>query len=91
MLNLEYRHTFLRDRRNRFVFQAVAFSDLGNWRDPGGELGDLLRTTGLKHLVGGGLRLASPRISSAVIRVDYGIDVTNANRGEFVVGYRQFF
>lgn len=91
VLNLEYRHSFLRGPRNRFVFQAEAFSDLSNWRDPSGELGDLLRSSSLKHFVGGGLRLASPRISSAVVRVDYGIDVANANRGGIVVGYGQFF
>ena len=92
VLNVEYRHTFYRDRRRRrFVTQAVVFSDLGTWRNPGGGLSDLVQSSSVKHFVGAGLRLASPKVSSAVVRIDYGVDITRADRGGFVLGYGQFF
>lgn len=91
VLNIEYRHSLIRDRRNRFVVQGVLFSDLGSWRSPGGELSDLVDTDSFKHFVGGGLRLASPKVSSAVLRVDYGVDVAGADQRGIVVGFGQFF
>jgi outer membrane protein assembly factor BamA len=91
VLNVEYRHSLLRDRRRRYVVQLVAFSDMGSWRSPGGELGDLFDSGSIKHFAGGGLRLASPRISSAVLRVDYGVELAGAGRRGVVVGFGQFF
>jgi outer membrane protein assembly factor BamA len=91
VFNLEYRHSILRGGGGRYVVQLVAFSDLGSWRSPGGELGELVRRGSIKHFVGGGLRLASPRISSAVLRVDYGVEVVGAERHGLVVGFGQFF
>lgn len=91
VLNLEYRHSFVRDTRDRFVLQGVAFSDLGSWRSPGGSLSDLVDGASVRHFVGGGLRLASPRISSAVVRIDYGTDVAGTDDRGLVVGFGQFF
>lgn len=91
VLNVEYRHSLFRDGRGRFVLQGVIFSDLGSWRSPGGELSELVARSSLKHFVGGGVRLASPRVSSAVVRFDYGVDVAGYDRRGFVIGFGQFF
>ena len=91
ILNLEYRYSVWRDRRARFAVQFVAFSDLGTWRNPGGELADLAATDNIRHFVGGGVRLLSLKAHNAVLRLDYGVDRRNKNERGFVVGFGQYF
>ena len=90
ILNLEYRHTAWTDYR-RFAVQGVAFSDLGTWRNPGGELGDLWDERNLRHFVGAGVRLVSLRAFNALLRLDYGIDVRDRRARGAVVGFGQYF
>jgi hypothetical protein len=91
ILNLEYRHTAWHDRRDRFAIQLVGFSDLGTWRNPGGEFDDLWNEQNLRHFLGGGLRLISLQAFNALIRIDYGVDVFNPNERGVVVGFGQYF
>lgn len=91
ILNLEYRHTVWRDRRERFAAQLVGFSDLGTWRSPGGELSDLVAEENIRHFLGAGLRLISLKAHNAVLRLDYGLDVRNTQERGFVAGFGQYF
>lgn len=91
VLNAEYRYTIYKDRRERFAVQLVAFSDLGTWRDPGGDFEDLFAPERLRHFVGGGLRLLSLRAHDAVLRIDYGLDRQDKQQRGFVVGFGQYF
>jgi outer membrane protein assembly factor BamA len=91
VLNLEYRHTVFQDRRERYAVQLVAFSDLGNWRNPGGNLGELVTKENLRHFVGGGIRLISNQAQNAVLRLDYGLDALNTQERGFVLGFGQYF
>ncbi|MEM8585035.1 MAG: outer membrane protein assembly factor [Bacteroidota bacterium] len=91
VLNIEYRHRIWEDRRKRFAAQAVAFSDIGNWRNPGGDLAQLISSENLRHFAGIGLRLISNSSKDAVIRIDYGVDVYNPNERGLVLGFGQYF
>ncbi|MEL7160357.1 MAG: BamA/TamA family outer membrane protein, partial [Bacteroidota bacterium] len=91
ILNLEYRGTVWRDRRERFAVQLVGFSDLGTWRNPGGELADLWDEANLRHFVGGGLRLIYLRAFNAALRIDYGVEVRDTRARGVVVGFGQYF
>ena len=89
ILNVEYRHTFL--DLNNWAVQGVVFTDLGNWRTPGGELNELLSTGELRQFVGGGFRIIYKRIYDAVLRVDYGVDIFDKNQKGIVLGIGQYF
>lgn len=91
ILNLEYRLTAWKDKRDRFAVQAVGFSDLGSWRNPGGEISDIWDAQNLRHFVGGGVRLISLKAYNAVVRLDYGVDVRNSRERGFVAGFGQYF
>lgn len=91
ILNLEYRHTVWKDTRDRFAVQAVGFSDLGSWRNPGGEISDVWNEENFRHFVGGGVRLISLKAYNAVLRLDYGMDVRNTRERGFVAGFGQYF
>ncbi|WP_090173408.1 BamA/TamA family outer membrane protein [Neolewinella agarilytica] len=91
VLNLEYRHSVWRDKKERFAAQIVGFSDFGTWRSPGGEINDLLDSESLRHFIGGGIRLISLKAHNAVIRLDYGVDVRNTRERGLVAGFGQYF
>jgi outer membrane protein assembly factor BamA len=87
--NTEYRHDIY--NRKDFATQLVAFSDLGTWRSPGGNLGELAEVESLRHFVGGGVRVLYKRAFDAVIRVDYGVDIFDSQQRGFVIGFGQYF
>lgn len=89
VLNLEYRHIIY--EIDRFAFQGVVFSDFGTWRQPGGELNDLVQSNNLVYFAGGGLRLIYKRAANAVLRMDYGKGVINGQGDGFVLGLGQYF
>ncbi|MFK8056441.1 MAG: hypothetical protein AB8F78_10010 [Saprospiraceae bacterium] len=91
VLNSEYRHLVWKNAGRNFSVQTVVFSDLGTWRAPGGEVAELVNGTTLRHFVGGGLRLISAKAKNAVLRLDYGIDVQDADLRGFVLGFGQYF
>ncbi|TXF90091.1 outer membrane protein assembly factor [Neolewinella aurantiaca] len=91
ILNLEYRLTALKDQKDRFALQAVGFSDLGSWRNPGGEISDIWDERNFRHFVGGGLRFISLKAYNAVLRLDYGVDVRHSRERGFVAGFGQYF
>ena len=89
VLNAEYRRTIYHG--NKWAAQAVAFSDLGTWRNPGGELKDILNPDQFRQFLGGGFRLIYQKVYGAVLRVDYGIDIFNPEQRGFVIGLGQYF
>ena len=89
ILNTEYRHTVHESRK--WGAQIVAFSDTGTWRDPGGNLKDLLNKDQFRQFIGGGFRIIYRKVYGAVLRVDYGIDVFNRNEKGLVIGFGQYF
>lgn len=89
VLNVEYRHTLF--KTYPFGIQAVVFSDLGSWRNPGGKLSELISKESFRHFVGGGIRIIYQQIFGATFRIDYGIDIFNTQQRGFVLGLGQYF
>lgn len=89
IFNAEYRHTVHESRK--WAGQVVAFSDLGTWRNPGGEYRDLFNRDQFRHFIGVGARLIFQKVYGAVLRVDYGVDVYNTQQRGFVIGLGQYF
>jgi len=89
VLNVEGRYTLYRN--NYWSSQLAIFSDLGSWRNPGGQLIDIFDINQFRHFLGGGLRLNYQKIFGATLRVDYGIDIYNTNQRGFVLGFGQYF
>lgn len=89
IFNTEYRHTILSSPK--WGGQFVVFSDAGTWRNPGGELGDLVDPDQFRQFVGGGVRIIYQKFYDAILRIDYGIDVFNTNQRGIVIGIGQYF
>ena len=89
IFNIEYRHTVY--DKKRFATQLVGFSDIGNWRTPGGSFKQLTTTENYRHFFGGGFRIIYKKAFNAMLRVDYGVDLYNFNERGLVVGIGQYF
>lgn len=89
VLNTELRFTALDTKY--FAGQVVGFSDLGNWRKPGGVINDLLYAQNLQHFAGMGIRLIYKRSQLATLRVDYGVNTQNREQRGLVIGVGQYF
>ena len=89
IFNLEIRKAIFES--NLLASQIVAFTDLGSWRDPGGQLSGLFKPDGFRHFVGGGFRLIYKKIYGATLRVDYGVDIYNPQENGVVLGFGQYF
>ncbi|MBI1268610.1 MAG: BamA/TamA family outer membrane protein [Cryomorphaceae bacterium] len=87
--NVELRHTLWQPWK--LALQGVAFSDLGTWRQPGGELNDLVQPENVRHFVGAGLRLVLKPAHNAVLRADYGVDLFEPRQRGLVLGFGQYF
>lgn len=89
ILNVEYRQTVL--DIHPFAAQAVVFSDIGTWRNPGGTFSDVVQRENLRHFVGGGLRLIYKKAFNAILRLDYGVDLYDRQQKGLVIGLGQYF
>jgi hypothetical protein len=89
ILNSEYRHAFL--ERNKWGMQGLVFSDIGTWRNPGGDLKQIIDPDQFRFFFGGGIRLIYNKISGAVLRIDYAVDILNKQERGFVIGLGQYF
>lgn len=89
VFNAEYRQTIYES--NKWGAQVVTFSDLGTWRNPGGQLKDLFDTSNFRHFLGGGFRIIYQKIYGAVFRIDYGVDIYNTQQRGLVIGLGQYF
>jgi hypothetical protein len=91
ILNAEHRHTVYASANNNWGVQLVAFTDIGTWRRPGNKLEDFFSTNVIRQYVGGGFRVICQNVYSAVLRVDYGIDVFHRDSRGVVIGLGQYF
>ena len=89
VLNTEYRHTLV--EKEKWGFQGVTFSDIGTWRNPGGDLGQIFDPDQFRFFFGGGIRLIYNKIYGAVLRIDYAVDILNTEERGFVIGLGQYF
>ncbi|MEM7297827.1 MAG: POTRA domain-containing protein [Bacteroidota bacterium] len=89
ILNSEYRHTLL--DRSKVAIQGVVFSDLGSWRNPGGEFSDFTNSDNLVLFAGGGFRFIHKKFYNAIFRVDYGFNLQDPGFNGFVLGLGQYF
>lgn len=89
IINLEYRHTIM-DIEN-WAAQFVVFADNGSWRNPGGQLSDLVNQDFFRQFLGAGFRVIFKKIYNAILRIDYGVDVRNLNQRGIVFGASQYF
>lgn len=91
VLNTEYRYALLSIKD--FCIQGNAFIDSGTWRNPGGELNDFVNSDNIVVFSGLGLRFIHNRIVNAVFRIDYGVGLTDNQRGQhgLVFGIGQYF
>jgi outer membrane protein assembly factor BamA len=89
ILNAEIRRTVTKSPL--WATQLVLFTDVGSWRDPGGELSDIFDTNNFRHFIGGGFRIIYRKIFGAVLRVDYGIDIYNTQESGIILGFGQYF
>lgn len=89
IFNLEYRHAVL--DHNLFAAQIVGFSDMGAWRKPGGKLEELFTKKGIRHFVGGGIRIIYKKAFNAILRLDYGVELQDPKQRGVVIGVGQYF
>jgi len=89
VLNTEYRETVFENKR--FASQLVAFLDMGTWRDPGGNLEEMVDYESLQPFIGLGTRFIYKEAYNLILRIDYGVDIKNINRRGLVLGIGQYF
>ena len=89
VLNTEYRYTFF--EKGWFAMQSNVFIDAGTWRDPGGQLVDLVEFDNSALFTGVGIRFIHRTIFNAVFRIDYGISLTDKVDNGIVFGIGQYF
>ena len=88
-LNNEWRQTVA--ETNFGAIQLVAFADIGAWRKPGGDFSNFTHPDHIRIFSGGGIRFSYKHAYGAVLRIDYGVDLSDTSNGGFVVGIGQFF
>ncbi|MGB5654908.1 MAG: hypothetical protein WBM56_13855, partial [Robiginitalea sp.] len=89
VLNTEYRYTLI--EKGWFAMQSNIFVDAGTWQDPGGQLSDLVKFDNSALFTGLGVRFIHRRIFNAVLRIDYGISLTDKVNNGIVFGIGQYF
>ncbi|RCS27957.1 outer membrane protein assembly factor [Polaribacter sp. WD7] len=92
VLNSEYRHTVY--DKKWLAIQTNVFTDLGSWRNPGGELSDIIQGENVRAFAGLGVRVISKKVYNATFRIDYGFSLVNkfnGSRGGLVFGVGQYF
>jgi hypothetical protein len=92
VLNSEYRYTVY--DKKWLAIQTNIFSDIGSWRNPGGELNDFFEEDNIRIYSGVGLRFISKKIYNATFRIDYGFSLLNQknnSNGGLVFGIGQYF
>ncbi|UZO82319.1 outer membrane protein assembly factor [Aquimarina sp. ERC-38] len=88
-VNTEYRYSLI--EKNWFVLQGNAFVDISGIQRPGNDLNDIFSEDRFRVYPGVGFRLIHKRIFNAVIRFDYGFNVTGDGENGVVFGIGQYF
>ncbi|WP_147297718.1 BamA/TamA family outer membrane protein [Seonamhaeicola aphaedonensis] len=88
-LNSEYRYTLL--EKGWFVLQGNGFLDVSGVQRPDADLEDVFSQNTTRIYSGLGVRFIHKYIFNAVLRFDYGINVTGNGTNGFVFGIGQYF
>ena len=88
-INTEYRHTFI--EKKWFVLQGNAFLDASGVRRQDQDLDDIFSSERFRVNPGVGFRLIHKRIFNAVLRFDYGVNITDNGDSGIVFGIGQYF
>jgi len=88
-LNSEYRHTLY--EKGWFVIQGNTFVDISGVRRPDKDYKDVFSSETLRIYPGVGVRFIHKYIFNAVLRFDYGVNVTGNGDNGFVFGIGQYF
>jgi hypothetical protein len=89
VLNLEYRQTLLQHKK--FCVQTLAFTDFGTWRKPNQRIADMFTKDAAMGFYGLGARLFFTQVYDLIIRVDYGVSMSDLNQRGLVLGLGQYF
>ena len=88
-VNSEYRHTLL--EKGWFVLQGNGFVDISGIQRPNANLGDTFSADTLRVYSGLGIRFIHKYIFNAVLRFDYGVNLSGNGGNGFVFGIGQYF
>lgn len=88
-LNSEYRHTLL--EKGWFVFQGNGFLDASGVQRPDTNFDSILSNDAIRVQAGIGVRFIHKYIFNAVLRFDYGVNLTGNGGNGFVFGIGQYF
>lgn len=88
-LNTEYRHTLL--EKGWFVLQGNSFVDVSGVQRPNAAFSDIFSGDATRIQTGLGIRFIHKYIFNAVLRFDYGVNVTGNGGNGFVFGIGQYF
>ncbi len=88
-LNTEYRHTLF--EKGWFVIQGNGFVDISGVQRPNANFGNILSSETTRAYSGVGLRFIHKYIFNAVLRFDYGINLTGNGANGLVFGIGQYF
>jgi outer membrane protein assembly factor BamA len=89
IINLEYRCKLL--DKKYFTIQSVVFLDYGSIRDAGQSINQIFDLKNDYNYSGIGIRLHSKFFYKSIFRLDFGINLQNANQHGFSFGVGQFF
>ena len=88
-LNSEYRHTFL--EKSWFVLQGNSFVDVSGVQRPNSDFNSTFSKNTTRVYSGLGVRFIHKYIFNAVLRFDYGINLSGIGGNGFVFGIGQYF
>ena len=88
-VNAEHRHTLL--EKSWGAIQGVGFLDWAAWRPPGGSFSGLLEKENNVTFAGVGVRFYFRKFYNLILRVDYGMSLTETDEHGIVLGTRQYF
>lgn len=88
-VNAEYRHSLLEKKWG--AIQGVGFLDWSTWRPAGGSFSGMFDKENNVTFAGVGMRVYFRRIYNLVLRVDYGISVTDTEQQGIVFGTGHYF
>lgn len=88
-VNTEYRYSLMEKKWG--AVQGVGFLDWSAWRPAGGSFSKMFDTENNVTFIGTGIRAYFRKIYNLVLRVDYGISVTDTKHKGIVFGTGHYF
>ena len=89
VFNIEYRHAIF--ETPKVCFQVVVFNHVGTWRKPSQNISQMFEKDSMMAYSGLGTRIFFTKVYDLILRLDYGISITNSLQSGFVFGIGQYF